>query len=106
MLLPICGKLFERFILIPFSIMLMTTNLSNLTNLVFIDSCVNQLLAIVHETYTAVDANQTLETRGLYLDMSSAFHNVLCAGFIYELKSVGVLGNLLKLIKTVLNKKF
>ena len=37
---------------------------------------VNQLLAIAYETYTAFDANQTLETRGVYLKMSTAFGNV------------------------------
>ena len=70
------------------------------------DSCENQLLAIVHETYTAFDANQTLETRGVYLDMSNAFDNVWCAGLIYKITSVGSLGNFLKVIKTFLNNKF
>ena len=70
------------------------------------DSCENQLLAIVHEIYTAFDSSQTLEAHGVYLNMSTAFDNVWCAGLIYKIKSIGVLGNLLKVITTFLNNKF
>ena len=34
------------------------------------DSCVNQLLSIVHDIYTAFDVYPTLESRSVFLDMS------------------------------------
>ena len=70
------------------------------------NSFANQLLAIVHETYTAFDANQTLETHGVYLEMPTTFGSVWCAWLIYKLKSVEVLGKTLKFIKTFLNSRF
>ena len=40
------------------------------------DSCVNQLLSIVHNLYKAFDAYPTRETRRVFLDMSKAFDKV------------------------------
>ena len=40
------------------------------------DSCTNQLLSIVHDIYTAFDADLTLEVRGVFLDMSKIFDKV------------------------------
>ena len=40
------------------------------------DSCVNQLLSIVHNLYKAFDAYPTLETRGVFSDTSKAFNKV------------------------------
>ena len=45
-----------------------------------------------------------METRGIFLDMSKAL--VWEAGLIYKLKSVGVSGNLLKLINNFLKNRF
>ena len=36
------------------------------------DSCVDQLLSIIHNTFTAFDAYPTFESRGVFLDMSKA----------------------------------
>ena len=70
------------------------------------DSCVSQLIAIFHEIYTAFDANPTLETSGVFLKMSDAFDKVWHTGLINKLESMGVYGDLLKLIKHFLNDRF
>ena len=40
------------------------------------DSCVNQLLSIVHNLYKAFGAYPTLGTRGVFLDISMTFDKV------------------------------
>ena len=40
------------------------------------DSCVHELISIVHEIYNAFDANPSLEVRGVFLDISKAFDSV------------------------------
>ena len=40
------------------------------------DSCVNQLLSVVHNLYKAFDAYSILETFGVFLDMPKAFDKV------------------------------
>lgn len=85
--------------LIPFSITLMKTNFSQLTNLVFV------VITRLQINYEQLFMKQTLETHGVYLEMPTAFRNVWCAWLIYKLKSVEVLGKTLKFIKTFLNSR-
>lgn len=70
------------------------------------DSCVSQLLAIFHQIYTPFYDNSTLQTHGVFLDIPKAFDKVSHAGLIYKLKSVGVSGDLVKLINHFLNNRF
>ena len=70
------------------------------------DSCVGQLLSIVHNIYTAFDAYPTLESRGVFLDMSKAFDKVWHEGLIFKLKSVGICDALLDLIGSFLENRF
>ena len=70
------------------------------------DSCVNQLLSIAHNLYKGFDAYQTLETRGMCLDMSKALDKVWNHGLIFKLRSVGVPNSLLNLIETFLSYRF
>ena len=58
------------------------------------DSCVNQLMSIVLNLYKAFDAYLTLETCGVFLDMSKAFGKVWHQGLIFKLKSIEVLDSL------------
>ena len=53
------------------------------------NSCINQLLSIVHLIHKYFDLQPTLEVRGLLLDISKAlWHNkVWHAGLLYKLKN-------------------
>ena len=70
------------------------------------DSCISQLLAITHEIYSSFDAYPSLETRGVFLDISKAFDRVWHEGLLYKLKSYGISGPLLILIKSFLTNRF
>ena len=107
-LLPICGKIFERLIFNSLYQFLEEHNLLSVHQSGFHcnDSCINQLLFIVHTLYKAFDAYPTLDTRGVFLDMSKAFDKVWHEGLIYKLKSMGVSNSLLKLIQSFLSNRF
>ena len=62
------------------------------------DSCVNQLLSIIHEIYQSFDDN--LEVRAVFLDISKAFDKVWHKGLlIYKLKQNGISGNIVNTIR-------
>ena len=67
-LLPICGKIFERLIFNSLFQYLEEHNLLSAHHSAFRadDSCVNQLLSIVHDICTAFDAYPTLESCGVF----------------------------------------
>ena len=67
------------------------------------DSCVNQLLAITHEIFEAFDCNPPLEVRSVFLDISKAFDKVWHEGLLYKLKSMGISGELHKLLENYLS---
>ena len=104
-LLPICGKIFERIIFNSLYEYVEENKLLSVHQSGFRsnDSCVNQLLSIVHNLYKAFDA---YPTRGLFLDMSKAFDKVWHQGLIFKLKSVGVSDSLLSLIERFLSNRF
>ena len=62
------------------------------------DSFINQLLSITHDRYQSFDNG--FEVRGVFLDISKAFHKVWHKGLIYTLKQNSVVGNLLKILAT------
>ena len=62
------------------------------------DSFINQLLSITHDIYQSFDNG--FEVRGVFLDISKAFHKVWHKGLIYTLKQNSVVGNLLKILAT------
>ena len=77
-ILPICGKVFEKLIFNSVYKYLEEQKLLSADQSGFRenDSCVNQLLSIVLNIYSAFDAYPTLESRGVFLDMSKAFDKV------------------------------
>ena len=66
------------------------------------DSCVAQLLSITNEIYKSFDCNPPYDIRGTFLGISKAFGKIWHKGLIFKLKSYGVNGSLLKLIKSYL----
>ena len=107
-LLPVFGKMFEKIIY------------NNLYNYFqenqFLtekqsgfrkgDSCISQLIAITHKIYKAFDGNPSLETRGVFLDISKAFDKVWHEGLLYKLKSYGITGNFLKLLENYMSNRY
>ena len=67
------------------------------------DSCINQLLAITHEIFEAVDCNPPLEVRSVFLDISEAFDKVWHERLIYKIKTMGISGELCKLLENYLS---
>ena len=68
LLLPICGKIFEKIIFNSLSEYLEDNKLHNCNQSGFRsgDSCVHQLLSITHEIYKSFDASPSLEVRGVF----------------------------------------
>ena len=62
-------------------------------------SSIAQLLSIIYEIQTAFDNNPTVDVRGVFLDISRAFDKVWHDGLVFKLKSYGVEGELLSLLK-------
>ena len=70
------------------------------------DSCISQLPATTHDIHTNFDACPSLETRGVFLDISKAFDRVWHEGLLYKLKLYGINGLILKLLKSCLTNRF
>ena len=106
--LLICGKTFEKLIFNALYAFFGDHILLNPCQSGFKenDSCINQLVSINHEIYSAFDCNPSLEVRGVFLDLSKAFDKVWHDGLIYKLKSLGISGSLLKLIQNYLDNRF
>ena len=66
------------------------------------ETCVDQLLSIFHNIYTAFNEYLTLESRGVFLDMPKAFDKVWHEGLIFKLKWMGICDTLLDLIGSFL----
>ena len=98
-LLPICGKIFERIIFNPIFEYLENSLYPNQSGFRPFDSCENQLLSIVHDIYANFDQNPTLEMRANFLVVSKAFDKVWHEGLLFKLECIGILGNLLSLLK-------
>ena len=77
-LLPICGKKFEKLLFNALYSFFEVHKLLNPCQSGFKknDSCINQLVSITHEIYSAFDCNPSLEVRGVFLDLSKAFDKV------------------------------
>ena len=61
------------------------------------DSCISQLLSIVHDISSSFDCDPTIDVRGVFLDISKAFDKVWHDGIIFKLETYGVKGKLLNL---------
>ena len=107
-LLPIFGKIFEKIIFNKIYHFLLEEKLLNPNQSGFrpSDSCINQLLAITHEIFEAFDCNPSHEVRSVFLDISKAFDKVWHEGLLYKIKSMGITGELYKLLENYLSDRF
>ena len=69
------------------------------------DSCISQLIAITHGIYKSFDANPSLETRCVFLDISKAFDKVWHDGLLYKLKCYGVEEDLFNILQNYLQNR-
>ena len=68
------------------------------------DSCINQLLSIMHEIFKSFDDGW--EVRGVYLDISKAFDKVWHEGLLLKLTLNGITRNWLKLMEDFLANRY
>ena len=65
----------------------------------------SQLLSITHDIFKGFDANPTLDTRGIFLDISKPFDRIWLEGLLFKLQSYGVTRPLLSLLKDFLSDR-
>ena len=102
-LLPVSSIMFEKIIFESLYSYFIKNNLLVNCQSGFIkgDSCVSQLLSITHTIHKNLDANPSLDTKGIFLDMSKAFGK----GLIYKFRSYGVQSKLTDLLKDYLSNR-
>ena len=105
--LPIFGKFFERVIYNSLFNYFQSNRLFTPSQSGSLpgDSCIAQLLSIIHEIQTAFDENHPVDVRGVFLDLSKAFDKVWHDRIIFKLKAYGVEGELLLLLKNFLGSR-
>ena len=88
-LLPIISKIFERVIYNSFFNHFVSNKLFKSSQSGFLpgDSCIAQLLSIIHEIQTSFHSNLPVDVRRVFLDISKTFDKVSRKGLLYKLKS-------------------
>ena len=106
-LLPIFAKIFEKIIYNSLFKHFLSNKLFTPSQSGFIprDSCIAQLLSVIHEIQTASESNPTIDVIGVFLDISKEFVKVRHDGLIFKLKSCGAHGELLPLLKIYLQNR-
>ena len=66
------------------------------------DSCIPQLLSIIHETQSAFENNPTIDVRVVFLDISKDFDKILHKGLKFNVRFYGFEGALLSLLENYL----
>ena len=104
-LLPICGKIFERLIFYEIFIYFSTNKLISKIQSGFqpVDSCINQLLSIIHEIFTSFDNG--LEVRSAFLDIYNAFDEVRHERLFFKLKQNGISSEFLQILSDFLSNR-
>ena len=103
-LLPIFSKIYERVIDNALFIYFKDNKLFTPSQSGFLpgDSCIAQLLSIIHEIQTAFDNNPAVDMRGVFRDISKAFDKVWHNGLLFRSKTYGIDGELLSLLENYL----
>ena len=107
-LLPIFGKIFQRILFKYLFNYFHKNHFFTKCQSGFLpgDSCISQLLSIVHDINSSFDCDPTIDVRGAFLDISKVFDKVLHDGIIFKLETYGVKGKLLNLIKNYLHTRY
>ena len=107
-LLPIFGKIFERIIFKELFNHFHQNHFFTKCQSGFLpgDSCISQLLSIVHEINSSFDCDLTIDVRGVFLDISKAFDKVWHEGILFKLKTYGVNGEVLTLLTNYLYERY
>ena len=107
-LLPIFGKIYERIIFKELSNHFHQNQLFTKCQSGFLpgDSCISQLLSIVHEINSFFDCDPTIDVSGVFLDISKAFGKVWHEGILFKLKTYGVNGEVLILLTNYLHERY
>ena len=66
------------------------------------DSYEYQLFSIVQDIYASFGSSPPLDVRGIFWNISKAFHRVWHDGSIYKVKCIGINGMFLKLVTSFL----
>ena len=70
------------------------------------DSFISQLISITHDIYKVFDGAPSLDTRGVFLDISKAFDKVWHKALLHKVKCYGVEGDIYNiLVNYLLNRK-
>ena len=106
-LLPIFSKIYERVIYNVLFNYFKDNKLFKPSQSDFLpcDSCIAQLLSIIHEMQTNFDNNPPADGKGVFLDVSKAFDKVWHIGLLFRLKAHGVDGELLSLLENYLQNR-
>ena len=106
-LLPVFSKIFERIIYNSLLNYFLSNKLFPPSQSGFLpgDSCIAELLSIIHEIQTSFDENPTVAVRGVFLDISKAFDKVWRKGLLFKLKIYGVEGQFLSLLGNYLENR-
>lgn len=69
------------------------------------DSCINQLLPIIHEIYKSFDCNLPLDVRGTFSDISKALGKIWFKELIFKFLTFCINGKLLNLMQDYLRSR-
>ena len=69
------------------------------------DSCISQLLSVVHDINSSFDCGPTQDVRGIFLDIPKTFDKVWQKRILFKLKTCGVKGDFLNLLQNYLYKR-
>ena len=106
-LLPICGKVFGKIIFNSLFIHLSNWNFSTRNQSEFRpgDSCVHQLISIIHHIYKIFDQKSVVTGDRSFLDLSSAFDKIWRDDLLHKLRLVGICEQYFDLLNSFLSER-
>ena len=107
-LLPIFGKIFQKILFKYLFNYFHKNHFFTKCQSGFLpgDSCISQLLSIVHDISSLFGCDRPIDTRGVFLDISKVFDNVWHDRVMFKLETYDVKGQLLNLVKSYLHARY